>query len=66
MPEDDHIGLRCTHCGKRLGVYEPFLVQGADGERRWSSYLNLSPGERGSSPPLWHPDCLNAVTESGT
>jgi hypothetical protein len=60
MPEHDHMTLRCSHCGDRLGVYEPFLVQEEDGELRSSSYLNLSAGERAAPPPLWHPHCFGA------
>ena len=64
MPENDHMALYCTHCGERLGVYEPFLVQEAGGELRSSSYLNLSARERSSPPRLWHPYCIGADASS--
>ena len=52
--------LHCTHCGDRIGVYEPAWLELSDGTLRPSSILNLGqdipPGEAYSR--LWHLGCL--------
>jgi hypothetical protein len=52
--------LRCSHCGDRIGVYEPAWLELADGTLRSSSFLNLPhdlpAGERAAR--LWHLGCL--------
>jgi hypothetical protein len=49
----------CSRCHDRVGVYEPFWLQLADGTLRSSSYLNLHrdlpPGQ--NLVRLWHRGC---------
>jgi hypothetical protein len=50
----------CSRCGDRIGVYDPFWMQLADGTLRSSSYLNLQwdlrPGQ--SLLRVWHRGCV--------
>ena len=55
--------LICSHCGERIGVYEPFALE-EDGAVRSSSYFDLIREEHLTSPRLLHWDCLAEIDES--
>jgi hypothetical protein len=50
----------CTHCGDRIGVYEPAWLELTDGSVRASSFLNLERdmGQSENGWRLWHVGCL--------
>jgi hypothetical protein len=50
----------CSRCGDRIGAYERFWLELADGTLRSSSYLNLQWDllRRRSWLRLWHRDCV--------
>jgi len=52
--------LRCAGCGKRIGVYEPLWIEGADGALAPSSLLNLDEDARADAAALWHLGCMVA------
>lgn len=60
--------LHCTHCGKRIGVYEPAWLESRDGSIRASSLLNMDPDTRHAEnrSRLWHLGCLTPDAISGT
>ena len=57
----------CTHCGDRIGVYEPAWLELADGSIRASSLLNIDPDTRNAEngSRLWHLGCLTPDAISG-
>jgi hypothetical protein len=58
MSIDEQPAITCTHCGERIGVYEPIRVEQADGSVGSSSYLNLTGAQLHGRPRLWHPWCF--------
>jgi hypothetical protein len=59
--------LLCTHCGDRIGVYEPAWLEHTDGSIRASSLLNMDPDARHAEnrSRLWHLGCLAPDEISG-
>ena len=56
----------CTHCGDRIGVYEPAWLVDADGSIRSSSWLNIDPDAGQNRARLWHHGCLAPDAIPGT
>jgi hypothetical protein len=52
--------LSCSHCGERIGVYEPLWCQHPDGSALVSGYLSLKDSLHriGESSRFFHLDCL--------
>jgi hypothetical protein len=59
--------LRCTHCARPIGAYEPVWWQRPDGTLSESSYLRVrdDPQSRLPGSAYFHRDCLDPFNSSG-
>ena len=51
---------RCGHCGDVIGVYEPMVLTGDDGERETS--LAIEPSLCATMDPCYHRACYVATS----
>ena len=50
--------LRCTGCGKVVGVYEPAWVEHPDGTLHSSALMHLDEKTRRNAHAIWHAGCF--------